>query len=502
MQVVFRADASAALGGGHAMRCLAVARSLEMLGWRCRFAVNTAALETVPRLAGEELEVLDCPAEEEPDALQKRWPGGVDWLIVDHYGRDAGWEERCRGWARRILVIDDLADRRHDCDVLLDQTLGAEREDYARLLPPKAQFLTGSDYALLRPAFAAARHASLERRSRAGKPKRILVSLGATDPGNHSLIALKAIAESGLPVAVDVVLGSGAVHRRAVASEIESMHDGVDLHIDTADMPKLMARADLAIGAAGTSTWERCCLGLPSLMLVVAENQRRIAARVAAAGAARVIADQKHGLVEKIAAALRDVAADNTVLAAMSSRAAGICDGRGCERLGLALVPPGRAKNGGQVALRLATSDDESLILNWQSHPTTRRFSRNPTIPSAEEHHRWFTTRLADPQCFLTLIMLEDAPAGVLRLDPVPPPTETPEAPAYEISILISPEHRGQGVAEEALRFARRWQGQAVIVAEVLPGNTASDRLFRNAQYAPGAEGKLYSYPRGHRDIV
>lgn len=495
MQAVFRADASAALGGGHAMRCLSVAGFLKTLGWHCGFAVNEAALKTVPGLASEDLEILNCSAMEEPEALKKLWAGGVDWLIADHYSRDADWEKSCRGWAGKILVIDDLADRRHDCDVLLDQTLGVDCGDYARLVPPDAQLLTGSEYALLRPSFAAARPTSLDRRRRSGKLERILVSLGATDPGNHSFMALQAIAKSGLPLTVDVVLGSAAQHRGAVAAEIESMHQDVELHIEATNLPELMTHADLAIGAAGTSTWERCCLGLPSLMLVVAENQRRIAARVAAAGAARLVSAGPDSLVDEIAAALIGLSDDGAALADMSAKAAAICDGRGGDRLGLALTAPGRTKDGRQVSLRLAASEDESLILEWQRHPTTRRFSRNPEVPSPEEHHRWFSARLAEPECLFTLITMEGTPTGVLRLDPVPRRTEAPEAPAYEVSILISPDYRGQGIAEEALRFARRWQGKAIIVAEVLPGNEASGRLFRNAEYKPGAEGKLYSYP-------
>ncbi|NIA69026.1 UDP-2,4-diacetamido-2,4,6-trideoxy-beta-L-altropyranose hydrolase [Pelagibius litoralis] len=495
MRTVFRADASAALGGGHVMRCLTLAKSLEKLGWQCGFAVNATALEIIPALAGEDILVLDSIMAAEAENIRKNWPDGADWLIVDHYERDAGWEAGCRGWAKNILVIDDLADRPHDCDVLLDQTPGRASDDYAGLVPPGTRLLTGCDYALLRPAFAGNRQTSLARRTGAGRLNRILVSIGATDPDNHSLVALQAIAESGLPLAVDVVLGAAAPHRSAVSAQIETMGKEVRLHVDVANMPELMARADLAIGAAGTSTWERCCLGLPSLMLVVAENQRLIAERIATTGAARVISGPRDALADRIAGALRDLADDGDALSDMAAKAARICDGRGCDRLGLELVPPGQAKNGRPVALRLATANDEGLILEWQRHPTSRRFARNPQVPSAKEHHQWFTARLADPECLLTMITLNRKPAGVLRLDPVAAPAAAPQTPAFEVSILISPEHRGQRVAEEALRFARRWQQKAVIVAEVLPENEASVALFQRAQYGPGAGGLLYNYP-------
>lgn len=487
---VFRADASAAIGGGHVTRCLSLSRALQALGWRCGFAVNAAAGETVPALRGETLQQVADTASLEPLRAV-----AADWLIVDHYGLDAAWEAAQRGWARRILVIDDLADRQHDCDVLLDQTFGRTPDEYDGLVPNGCRRLTGSDYALLRPAFAAARPASLARRATGGDLRRILVSLGATDPDNHSAETMRGIAASGLPVAVDVVLGSGARHLGAVRNACDSLPLEVRLHVDTPEMPQLMAAADLAIGAAGTSTWERCCLGLPSLLVVIAENQRRIAGAVSATGAARLLPGPRPALAEQVAAALRDLAADAAALRDLGQRAAAICDGRGCDRVGLALVEPGRAKDGRRVSLRLAAPADEPTLLAWQSHPTTRRFARNPAVPTAQEHHRWFAARLADPGCLLTIITLDGAPAGMLRLDPIAPVATAPEAPAFEVSILVAPDHRGLRIAQEALSFLRRWQGAAVIAAEVLAGNEPSAALFRAAGYTPGADGLLYSLP-------
>lgn len=488
MRAVFRFDASPALGAGHAYRCMTLARALAQLGWHCHGIVNREAVDTVPALRNNPSLTLSGIAD-----CERR---GADLLVVDHYGLDAGWESACRGWARQILVIDDLADRQHDCDLLLDQTLGRRANDYAGLIPAKSTLLTGSDFALLRADFARSRQASLHRRGNATGLKRILVSLGATDPGNHSLVALQAIAASGLPLQVDVVLGAAAPHREAVAAQIAEMPQQTELHINIENMPALMKAADLAIGAAGTSTWERCCLGLPSLLLVIAENQRLTAETVDATGAARLIPGPRAEMVGQIADALGVLAADGEALQAMATQAAKICDGRGCDRLGLALVRAGRAKNGRPVSLRLAEAADEDLVLQWQRHPTTRRFSRNPQVPSAAEHHRWFQARLADPDCLLTLITLDGAPAGVLRLDSAEPRAAALEAQAFEISILVSPEHRGLGIALEALQFARRWQQNAAIIAEVLPGNDASTALFKAARYEPGAKGLLYSYPR------
>lgn len=487
---VFRADASATVGGGHVMRCLSLAQSLQALGWRCGFAVNATAGETVPALRAEALQVVADAATPQP-----LWPAGADWLIVDHYGLGAAWEAEQRGWAKRILAIDDIADRRHDCDILLDQTFGREAEDYDSLVPDRCRVLAGSDYALLRPTFARARAGSLARRAAAGALRRILVSLGATDPDNHTAAVLEGIAESGLALAVDVVLGSGAPHLEAVRRACAELPLQASLHVDTEDMPRLMTAADLAVGAAGTSTWERCCLGLPALLVVIAENQRRVAQAVSAAGAAQLLSGPRSALAGQVAAALRDLAADPAALQALGRRAAAICDGRGADRVGLALVAPGRAKDGRPVALRLAGPADEDVLLDWQRDPTTRRFARNPAAPTAQEHGRWFAARLADPGCLLTIITIDGAPAGMLRLDPAAPVAAAPQAPAFEVSILIAPSHRSLGIAQEALRFLRRWQASVVIAATVLPGNDASAALFRSAGYTAGADGLLYSHP-------
>ncbi|MGF1631587.1 MAG: UDP-2,4-diacetamido-2,4,6-trideoxy-beta-L-altropyranose hydrolase [Kiloniellaceae bacterium] len=487
MRVVFRFDASPALGAGHAYRCMTLAQSLAQLGWTCHCVANSQAADTVPRLRSN-------PAFTLGDAAT--FAGReTDWLVVDHYGLDAAWERQCRGWAKSILVIDDLADRAHDCDLLLDQTYGRSAEDYAGVVPSPCRLLTGSDYALLRPDFARARQGSLHRRRGPASLQRILVSLGATDPGNYSLETLKGIAESHTTAAVDVVLGAGAPHLHSVRTQIAAMAQEVRLHVDTANMPELLTQSDLAIGAAGTSTWERCCLGLPTLLVVVAENQRRTAEAVSGAGAARLVPGPRAALAGQIAGELRSLATDRAALLDMSGRSAGICDGRGCDRLGLALVPPGCAKDGRPVALRLAGPADEAPILEWQHDPATRRFARNPAVPTAEEHRRWFAARLANPNSLLTVITHGDAPAGVLRLDPIAAADTEGDAPAFEVSILVAPDRRGVGLALEALCFLRRWHSRAVIAAEVLSGNEASAALFRVAGYRPGAGGLLYSHP-------
>src|SRR5512138_3242801 len=200
MRAIFRADASSALGSGHVMRCLTLAGSLRTMGWDCAFAVQPGSAEAAPALeeAGYETRGIEGAAEHEPSALTRHWPEGCDWLIVDHYGRDRHFESACRPWARRILAIDDLADRPHDADLLLDQTLNRAEEAYDGLVPPRCRLVLGTRYALLRPEFSRLRPAALKARREDGGALRLLVSLGGTDPDNVTSQVLAAMAESGM----------------------------------------------------------------------------------------------------------------------------------------------------------------------------------------------------------------------------------------------------------------------------------------------------------------
>lgn len=198
-----------------------------------------------------------------------------DWLVVDHYALDARWESALRGTARRILVIDDLADRVHDCDVLLDQNFYADMgARYIGKVSPYCQLLLGPRYALLREEF----HRMSEYvKPRTGLVKRVLVFLGGVDPANYTARAIEAIASTGMSdVHVDVVIGLKHPFRQQIEAAC-ALH-GFRCHVQTNRMAELMAKADLSIGACGSATWERCSMGVPSIVLVLADNQRKAAA--------------------------------------------------------------------------------------------------------------------------------------------------------------------------------------------------------------------------------
>jgi UDP-2,4-diacetamido-2,4,6-trideoxy-beta-L-altropyranose hydrolase len=423
--------------------------------------------------------VLDGPIEDEPARMAKAFGDTWDLLVVDHYRRDARFETACRRWAERILAIDDLADRRHDADLLLDQTFGRTHADYAALAPPYCRVLAGARYALVRPAFAARRHATLARREQARPLARILVAVGATDSGNVTGIVLRGIRESGLSAEVDVVLGAGAPHLAAVATVAATMPQPTRVHIDCEHMAELMAAADIAVGTGGTTSWERCCLGLPSVLIVTADNQALIAERLAAAGACTPIGRHRDITPAMVTDSIAVLTNDAGRRRAMARAAAAICDGRGAKRLLAELTSMTKAKRRA-MTLRPASMDDAEMMLVWQRDPATRRFARNPEPPRRDEHYRWLAERLGDPRTIFNIILFNGNPAGVVRLDEK---RVGGIGEAYEVSIFVAPDLYHRGVGGGGLALARELVPDAVLVARVKPGNAASETLFAAAGY-------------------
>lgn len=255
----------------------------------------------------------------------------VDWLIVDHYGLDCRWEENLRDIAGRIMVIDDLADRSHDCDLLVDQNPGRHASHYTHLVPLRCRVLTDTLYALLRQEFSLFRDSS--RCERQGIPNTILVSMGGVDLPNATEAALLGLARSRHSdvMSVNVVMTKKSPHLERVRVRLAQLPFIGRLHLDVQDMASLMMECDLAVGAAGTTSLERCCLGLPSIVVVLAANQRAGAQALKRLGAVLLATE---GLpVEDEIARLLSTYRDEKNAHAMSQAAMRITDGKGCDRV-------------------------------------------------------------------------------------------------------------------------------------------------------------------------
>jgi len=332
----FRADASARIGSGHISRCLALANHLASGYWDCIFVVSAETREAFPGLDCSAHRVVVVANASDAASVGTAIGKHTALTVVDHYDLDASFETACRQWSDRILVIDDLADRRHDCDFLIDQTLARSPDDYAGLVPPSCCLLLGPVYALLRPEFSRLRKQALERTR--DTVHRILVAIGGSDPLDITGMALQAIRASGLNLKVDVALGSVSPNCREVSTAVAAAGVGWQLHLDTLQIAELMSAADLAIGACGVGAWERCTLGLPTIAVVIADNQRMIARELNRRGAIVYAGDWQEASAAGLERHLLEMAWDGKILAAVAREAANVCDGRGLERVVSALA--------------------------------------------------------------------------------------------------------------------------------------------------------------------
>jgi UDP-2,4-diacetamido-2,4,6-trideoxy-beta-L-altropyranose hydrolase len=349
LSVAFRVDSSVSIGAGHLMRCLALAESLRArsadVGFYCRRLPGNLgglieeqgfAVRWLPRPAGQRTGCWFGGADRDDDAREtaaaiEAAGAKLAWLVVDHYGIDLEWERRLRPLARRILAIDDLRNRRHDCDLLVDQNLYEEPRDcYADLTPPECRRLIGPTYAMLRPEFSAARKAL---RTRSAPPRRILVFFGGTDPSGETAKALESLTLWGRDdVHVDVVAGPGNPRAQELLNAC-ARRPNAAFYRRVSDMAKLMNLADLAIGAGGVSAWERCCLGLPAIVVAVADNQERGSRLLGETGCASYLGRSHDVDARRLAERLDELCAAPETLASLGRNAAALVDGEGVGRV-------------------------------------------------------------------------------------------------------------------------------------------------------------------------
>ena len=355
MNVVFRTDASLSIGSGHLTRCLTLAQALHDAGARCHFVGRSGAgdlLEFVRARGFATYALPPAAAHEAPgtalagaDAEATRAIASAlrpDWLVVDHYGIDHRWESSLRPACARLLVIDDLADRVHDCDLLLDQNVYADATDrYAGLVPAHCKVLIGAAHALLRPEFAAA-HASALPRVPGARPT-LHVFFGGSDPTGDTLRTLGCLADPAFAALnIEVVLGMQNPQRGEVLARAAEMTN-VEVAVQVTDIARRLQGADLAVGACGSAALERCCLGVPTLTLVTADNQRQLAAGLAHHGAILPLGPSADLRDATLAQALVDALERPDLL-------------RRVARAGLALFPDG-AGGAGRLAASMMNMD-------------------------------------------------------------------------------------------------------------------------------------------------
>ena len=361
LHIAFRADASVEIGSGHVMRCLTLADALAEVGARCHFICRDLPGQMVHHISakGHAVTLLPAPTADQTERVLSATPvpphaawAGVpldddiaqsravlaklvpDRVVVDHYALDARWETQAPPRGTPVMVIDDLADRQHHSDILLDQNLGRQAEDYRGLVPSHCKLLIGPHYALLRPEFARLRETSLARRQ-ARKIQNLLITLGGTDKDNATGAVLETISSIALPtdLKITVVMGQNAPWLEAVNAQAETMPRPTRVLCGVSNMAELMTDADVCIGAAGSTSWERCALGLPTLLLVLADNQCSGAEALVKSGAAMLLGDiHKSSFEISVLAKAFFTIQEDTYLENMAKMAATISDGMGRSR--------------------------------------------------------------------------------------------------------------------------------------------------------------------------
>lgn len=394
-----------------------------------------------------------------------------DWFIIDHYAFDARWQRAVLPEDTRLMVIDDLADRPHACDLLLDQNLGRNSADYKELVPDHCTRLIRPQYALLRPEFAAMRAQSLAERKGRGL-RHILISMGGVDAQDATSQILDALSGADLPddLRISVVMGAQAPALETVRRKASELPWPTEVLIDVYDMASRMADADLSIGAGGATTWERCCLGLPSIIVQIAHNQAGIAHTLEKAGAA--LSPGPLGATDFTCRLYKALVEARANLDGLANSASTLCDGDGLGRVLASIAPR-------MNVFRDATISDSRRIWEWRAASSMQRFGLNGEAPEFSEHHQWYTTALFNPKRTFRILVQCGYPCGYLRFD-------IEQQCRAHVSICLAPDMRNKGLAELLLAEADRLGAEIELKhldAKIHPENDASWRCFELAGY-------------------
>jgi UDP-2,4-diacetamido-2,4,6-trideoxy-beta-L-altropyranose hydrolase len=479
------------------MRTLVLAEELRGQGHRVVFVSRPQPGDLVARIRAKGFEVMELTAPQQWQTpqhntdynawLQTSWQQDAsdflalvkkaDWVVIDHYGIGCEWE-RCVRQALncRLFAIDDLV-RAHCADVLLDQTLGRKACVYDGFAPDALR-LTGCDYALVSPVFAAHRQIAFEQTLRC-EGLRILVTMGGVDQPNATIAVLHALEhDTTQDLKVTVLLGPNAPHYADVKAFCAEQTTWIT-HFDfVEEMAKAMMAHDLVIGAPGTSSWERACLGVPNIVVPLADNQSEICRALMAAQATLCV--ELGDISAQLTTAVADVLKEREALRDANFA---LCDGLGVFRVTAVMNALGCEPYAAMPAIgvRRANANDIERVYQWQCQPQTRRYAINPSIPSWEAHQSWMNHKLRQYMDYFYIIesALEESdkiPVGVIRLDRI-------AAGEYLVSIFLDANNYGRGIARAALALVGRIHRQMYLKATVLATNHPSQKLFESAGY-------------------
>ena len=477
--LLVRADANAQVGTGHLMRCLALAQAWQAQGGEAIFVTACDSDGLLQRLRDEGFQVVELektyPDPAEWEATSQVLAGHPDaWVALDGYHFDPAYQRRVKRAGHPLLVIDDMAHLDHYyADVVLNQNIHAAQLDYS--CEPDTRLLLGTDYVLLRREFWLWRDWEREIPDVA---RRVLVTLGGGDPDNQTLKVIRALQQVDVDgLEATVVVGASNPHFEEL--EIAVHHSSFDIRLvrNVSNMPELMAWADVAVTAGGSTCWEITFLGLPSVVLILAENQREVAEGLDEYGAALNLGWYTGISESSLTQVLKEIMHKPARREAMSKKSKELVDGAGVERVSAVLDSP-NAEDSLQV--RHACWEDVDLLWQWANDRTVRENSFHPDPIPLDEHIEWYKDRLASSDTLFLIIEHNQVPVAQIRYDCV----HKNEA---KINFSVARDHRGRGIGTKTLTLTSELACKEVEVKRikgiVFSSNDASQRAFVKAGF-------------------
>jgi UDP-2,4-diacetamido-2,4,6-trideoxy-beta-L-altropyranose hydrolase len=469
VKLLIRADGNVRIGTGHIMRCLSLAQGVKRAGGEVMFAVAEISASLEERFSATKIPFakINFPigsAEDAAQTIQLAREQNADWIVADGYSFAADFQKQIKQAGFRLLLFDDYGHAESYCaDLILNQNIHANAALYEKRAQ-NTRLLLGTHYALLRDEFLAYRN---WKRTFPPVARKLLVTLGGADPDNVTGKVIEALRDFDLEC--KIVVGGSNPHLAALQSAICHLPSAISLIVDARNMPELMAWADIAVAAGGTTSWELAFMGVPTLMFVLAENQREVAE---ALGATQMV--RKTNL-QSLEVDLRLLITDFSARKRMSELAQKLVDGLGVSRV----ISHLRAAD---LNLRPVRAEDCRQIWEWANDPDARAVSiEQQEIPWAD-HMKWFSSRVNSPSCFFYIAAnSNEKPIGQIRFDVV--------GSEAVLSVSLAKESRGRGYgAPLIVGGAQRCFADShvtLIRAFVKPTNESSLRAFEKSDFVP-----------------
>jgi UDP-2,4-diacetamido-2,4,6-trideoxy-beta-L-altropyranose hydrolase len=503
--ILIRTDASYAIGSGHVMRCLSLAEELSNNGATVEFVTRNhkGNINKQINIKGFKVNLLPRPIKatskeslnrynqylgvtqdiDADETIQIITEKKLDWIIVDHYALDCQWEKKLRLHTNNLMVIDDMANRSHDCDILLDQNYIKDLSRYDQFLAPDVIKLLGPKYALLRKEFVEKIKSSRQKKRTI---KKVFVFFGGSDCNNLTSVAIKALSSDNLKhLSTDVVIGSNNINHEKIKLEVDK-YPNMKLHTQISNISYLMEKADIAFGAGGTTTLERIALGLPSIVVTIAKNQIETIRDLDQDNYIKWIGNAEQVNDKMIYNILVGIIKNTEQLNKQSVKCKELVDGQGAKVISRLLIS-GPDQESFVVGRPLES--DALLYWHWVNEKKVRENAFNQEFIDWKEHKKWFDRNLNNPNVIFLLIKSDCGPVGQVRFDRT--------GLNYTISYSLAKQFRGFSLGKVLLKKAIDYLKKDLsftfftLIAEVKDGNISSKKIFEDLGFKKkGALGK------------